>query len=391
MEFGITNNVEIVVKNKKTNKIKKRINVHNKATRNMVEGIMRFLCGNFTETSLQDSIQYSSDIAEKYIPLYIGFGVGGIKTKVNNVGQIVQVPVSESIIAPQLDSMWSSYVNYGSTKLSKEVYGKREMIKAVTDTFNDLDGKYIIVGDRKNESEMDSIMFYCKVEPETLQYALDKNGDRIFNSESIFISELGIFSSGDSDRNDMLAHVKLNNYKTFGSDKLDSPYESENALRCRSGFMTFEVPDDVELEDGSLSIRGIQRGSFKICIGGSGNQPTYVDTQNVTDRTKGFIYHVSDLEYPVGLIDYQYGIVRFYDTEISGNNFFVKYNVERDLSLDTDIIYITKDDSIIVRWVITLAAIGKDNLFKKSVKGKSGYETEYKQIIPEHGSQINSV
>lgn len=388
MEFGIINNVEITVRNEKSHKIVKKIEIHNKATRNMVEGVMRFLLGSFTKTSLLDKSQYPEEIANKYIPKYVGFGVGGIKYETNQHGEIVQLKTSEDSIVPQQSMDWNSYVPYGSKRLANAIVNSRTAIgggnKSITDTFTDIQGKYIATGNRKNESEMDSIMFYCKVQPNTLQKLKTESG-KSFANGPMFISELGLFSSDDSSKDDLLSYVKLCNYKVPDSGVPEGNHTDQD-ISCKHGFMKFNIPQDVVDEDGNLISKCIQRGTLR--LQGTTDFRDFPNSSPSSDANKGYIYvdtgenitAPSENSVPTGIIDYECGFIRFFDSSMQDTSFTVSYTVNKNVALKSNAICITESDSIIIRWVLTIAAIGKNNVFKKDTKDII--------IIPKTGSQI---
>lgn len=77
-------NVHIIVKSA-NGQIKQQIRKHNKASYNMIEGIVKFLRGEFNNTSLNiDSIGSNAEYAHTYIPSFIGFGDIGVTYGDNN-------------------------------------------------------------------------------------------------------------------------------------------------------------------------------------------------------------------------------------------------------------------------------------------------------------------
>ena len=67
-------NVDIKVKNKK-GKLINNIQLHNKATKNMTEGIVRFLRGEFTNSNLDiEAVGSYQNYAKYYIPAYMSLG-----------------------------------------------------------------------------------------------------------------------------------------------------------------------------------------------------------------------------------------------------------------------------------------------------------------------------
>ena len=353
LEFGIINNVEICVMNKYTHVIKKTVRVHNKATRNMVEGIMRFLMGHFNTTSLNDKPQYSDDIEKKYIPRYIGFGNGGI-VDVENIRSYYY-----GSNAPVLSPSWNSYVPYTSSKLHREIFdGKKFEVNLITDTFADTKENNYSTPEIVKRSEMDSMMFFVEILPDDIPRAASSDPVKSF-----FITEVGLYSSDDNSGK-LLAHVKLNNHIDHSSGDFLENITQED-LKCYSGIVTFNVPNNSEipsndyLERTMIIVNGIKSGTFEVTIDGS----VYRDREEMP----GKLYLVTNDGYSEdisGIVDYESGILRIYDLPESKTSATVKYTVNQNMIMDTDALYVGENDSIVVRWVITFAAIGKDNVFR---------------------------
>lgn len=368
MEFGIINNVEISVINKYTHVIKKTVRVHNKATRNMVEGIMRFLMGHFNATSLNEKPQYSSDIESKYIPKYIGFGDGGVITESNR---------SYYTNIPYLSPSWNDYVPYNSSKLQREIfkgntqYGKKFKLNLITDTLNDsehMNSDMEII----KRAEMDSMMFFIEILPDDIPR--DISSDPI---KSFYITEVGLYSS-DDDSSKLLAYVKLNNHIDHSSGDFLEVATYEN-LTCNGGITKFDVPGNTEIPSNENSgktvviVNGIKSGTFEVIIDGV----KYVDKED----NSGNLYIANDLEKAVGIVNYDTGLLRIYNLVGTNKTATVTYTVNQNMTVNTDAIVVNENDSIVVRWVITLAAIGKDNIF-------SGYDGEKSIVVPELGTHI---
>lgn len=361
LEFGIINNVEICVMNRYTHVIKKTVRVHNKATRNMVEGIMRFLMGHFNATSLNDRPQYSDDIEKKYIPKYIGFGNGGIV----NVENITSYYYGSN--APVLSPSWNSYVPYNSSKLHREIFdGKKFEVNLITDTFADTKENNYSTPEIVKRSEMDSMMFFVEILPDDIPRTVSSD-----SAKSFFITEVGLYSSNDSSGK-LLAHVKLNNHIDHSSGDFLENVTLED-LKCNSGIVTFNVPDNSEipstdyLERTAIVVNGIKSGTFEVTIDGS----VYVDKE----ETPGKLYRVTEDGYSQdasGIVDYESGILRIYDLPESKTKATVRYTVNQIMTMNTDALFVGENDSIVVRWVITFAAIGKDNMFRLVTKDDSG-------------------
>lgn len=363
LEFGIINNVEIRVMNKYTHVIKKTVRVHNKATRNMVEGIMRFLMGHFNATVLNEKPQYSSDIESKYIPKYIGFGNGGVITESNR---------SYYTNVPYLSPSWNDYVPYNSSKLQREIFnGKKFKLNLMTDTLDDSENKNTDTEIIKR-AEMDSMMFFIEILPDDIPR--DISSDSI---KSFYITEVGLYSS-DDDSSKLLAYVKLNNHIDHSSGDFLEINTQEN-LTCKSGIIKFDVPDNTEIPSYENSnrtvviVNGIKSGTFEVTVDGV----KYVDKED----DSGNLYSTHDLENAVGTVNYDTGLLRIYDLVGSNTTATVTYTVNQNMTMNTDAIVVNENDSIVVRWVITLAAIGKDNIF-------SGYGGEESIVVPELGTHI---
>lgn len=76
--FNIENNVTLTVIGP-GNTMKQRINKHNKATKNMVLGLIKFLRGEITPSNVSGSVvSHNINQAKQYIPAFISFGDGGL-------------------------------------------------------------------------------------------------------------------------------------------------------------------------------------------------------------------------------------------------------------------------------------------------------------------------
>lgn len=210
MSFAIMNNVELRVVNKKSNTIVKTVRTHNKATRLMVTGILRFIEGLFTPTVRSDEAQYDPDVIKMYIPCYFNVGDGGV-VRDDQTG--LQIPLDDNNKRiPELVNDWTEFVNYSSYRLDREIIGVGTNIRTPirsqqnlnannpTDT---LDQSKIIGG--VTTGDMDSLCFTCEIQPGQLNTA--------FGNNAVFVTEVGLFAGADPSKDDLLAHVKLGNYK----------------------------------------------------------------------------------------------------------------------------------------------------------------------------------
>ena len=182
MKFDIFNNVEINILDAETRDIKKSFSTHNKATRNMVKGIISFLSGNFTYAHV---VEPDETDARKFIPCFIGFGSGGFNGY-------------DSDGVPIIDENWNGYVDYNSTKLVKEIPNSRSRIRKIDNTFVDSDtGKKL-----SNAGDMDSIILHCEISPDVLNAK--------YQDEPVYVSEIGLFPSSVGDN--MLACVRTDDF-----------------------------------------------------------------------------------------------------------------------------------------------------------------------------------
>lgn len=77
--FSMYNNVELYIIDKKEHRFKKKIEKHNKASATLIQGVLRFLRGEFNPSNVSEGlVNHNSEGAKIYIPSYISFGSGGI-------------------------------------------------------------------------------------------------------------------------------------------------------------------------------------------------------------------------------------------------------------------------------------------------------------------------
>ena len=99
------------------------------------------------------------------------------------------------------------------------------------------------------------------------------------------------------------------------------------------------------------------------------------------EDNSGNLYIESDIENVVGIVNYDTGLLRLYNLAGTNTTATVAYTVNQNMTMNTDAIVVNENDSIVVRWVITLAAIGKNNIF-------SSYGGEESIVVPELGTHI---
>ena len=228
MELDILNNVEIQVKDKDTGEIKQTVKKHNKATRNLVYGALKFLSGVATTDSNFNS--------KKYIPCYVGFGNGGIEE-------------SDEAITP--DPNWTETVNYNDTHLVREIPNSRSRIRKQTNTFQKHSGN-----DSNSAGDMDSVIFYSEISPSSLcerklvEHEVEVDGDTETVTEDVMIpriiTELGLFADND-DSDSMLAHVKFSNDVEFETVEREVVKQVDREVeRTVEKLVPYEVERQVE-------------------------------------------------------------------------------------------------------------------------------------------------
>lgn len=206
IEFVVNSNVHIEIVSPQ-NVVRQTVDKHNKATRKLVEGILRFVRGEFNTTYRRTN---SSEIvylnqAKNYIPCYINIGTGGIRLNSDGFPDVDPdsprtPPMEESLLGEQIPE-WDSdenYVKFTDTQLCLEqLVVSREEIKAIAQ--DEASTNIPQVGD------IEQIILSTEVPPGKF--------NQIYNGKTkdIFITELGLYASGVPGEKDLLARVILKN------------------------------------------------------------------------------------------------------------------------------------------------------------------------------------
>ena len=356
--FSITNNVYITVVNKKKQQLVKQVEKHNKATRRMVTGLLKFIEGKFDHTngsrdSIADDDNYWFDKASDYIPLYIGIGKGFIDKD--------QPYKEENPLIPNIVSGASNYVHYNSTHLEDEFPVMRSKIRAVKSS---VDASQV-----SNSSisipNMDSIYFNCEIPANTI-----KN-----NLKSEFVTEVGLFSGNqyyteENPTDDMLAYVKLLNYEKvldYGEHRSISNVHGTILANTKSCYLYY-TEESITLEAKNI----VKQQTFDLV--------TRDATYHVVD---GIVFN-SDKSQVCGTFDYENGYVCFnnvftVDVSISVTTEISVYDTEEA----TNALYVKPDDTIIIKWVISIASIGIDNMFATEMRDESNRPLTNTLIVPD--------
>jgi hypothetical protein len=234
MAFTILNNVHVTVYDSKRSIIRQEYETHNKASRNMITGILCFLHGYFTPTVLNDAA-LNAGAAKSYIPCFFNVGDGGV---VIVDGKPSFKPDSRT---PELEEGWNEVVDYAHKRLVHEFFlnddgtfsNTRQRISQITDTLAE-----------PNTADMDSIYFYCEMPPGSL--------NQYYGNNAVCVSELGLFASQNPGTDDLLASIKLGNYPNpENPDNRDS--DLTNTLYVR--------PDDTLIVRWVITIAAIGKDS----------------------------------------------------------------------------------------------------------------------------------
>ena len=191
LEFGVDSNVHIQVVGPQ-NVITKTIDVHNKATRQLVSGILRFIQGEFTPSNKRDSSIIYASQAKKYIPCFIGAGTGGV---ILTDAGIPDYNDPDRYL-PKLTPEWMSddnIVQYTDTKLAKEIdsvsrYDIGVIIENENNEYNSFAG------------DIQQIVYKTTIKPNYYNDMYNVTAD-------IFITELGLFASNVPNDDSLLARV----------------------------------------------------------------------------------------------------------------------------------------------------------------------------------------
>ncbi len=204
LEFAVDSNVHIEVISPQ-NVILQTLDTHNKATKQLVSGIMRFLRGEFTITGRrtdENSLVYK-DQARHYIPCYVGAGTAGIEleTVTLETGETVTLPKYDPTNRrnPPLTDEWKAEdnkVNYSATKMNLEITSKSRypisvQVAEENDEYNTMAG------------DVQQIVFATDIGPG--YYSTIYDGV----TTDVFLTEIGLYPGNDITKDNLLAEVIL--------------------------------------------------------------------------------------------------------------------------------------------------------------------------------------
>lgn len=202
--FAVTNNVCIVVTDK-NNIVQRKMEIHNKATRKMVSGLLRFLVGHFTtsfENDNPDNVVYP-DSAKNYIPCYIAFGHGGIES----------IDMATRTITTSDD--WNVSVDYNTDRLVAEFVHNTPNISQVTTRQKIGSSELSIYSE--SSGDMDSIILSAQLSPSELCTEESKpSGVDLLTPRGI--TEIALCATNIPKNNDVLAYIKLASNSNLSDD-----------------------------------------------------------------------------------------------------------------------------------------------------------------------------
>ena len=200
--FSIESNVHIEVRDG-CGVIRKTIDKHNKATQQLVSGILQFIKGDFTSSYRRENIAEIKDFnnAKKYIPCYVGAGTYGIK--INPSTGLPDYDVDNRRIPPIVPELQDAFgnldetVSFNDKNLKQEIdIPTREIVKVMDNSTESTESLNVA-----NDSEQ--FVLEAEIPPGTYT----KN--TYPQSTDIFITELGLFPTATPNDGNLLARVVL--------------------------------------------------------------------------------------------------------------------------------------------------------------------------------------
>lgn len=230
MSLDITHNVRIVTYDT-NHKIQQVITKHNKASKNLVLGIIKFLRGEFTPSNNSESnLTHKPNEAKSFVPAFVSFGDGGINQYgtpltgggyVQDFDQVIQNMSNTTLLTPSKFNMTKLNhelvgANIGNApNINKPPMGRCKITR--TSYSNDTDDAITL-----KLSSLIPVGYYPK------NFYLDTASER--DGKPLYLSELGLWScdfNGSSDnmyKGNLLARV------VFDAEHLVEQKESDIIL-----------------------------------------------------------------------------------------------------------------------------------------------------------------
>lgn len=194
--FMLDVNVNIQVKDNMGNIIK-TVNKHNRATKQMLSGMLQFLRGEFNTSNRQTNYKaiHNIDKAKNYIPCYVSVGTAGIE--VDEATHLPNYDENDRRKPPVLESWRDEVVEFTDTNLKQEVDSVSRYEIGVMDD-NEATELYPNVAD--------SVQFILGTDIAPNYYT---SSAYTVGADDIFITEVGLFSTPIPNDGNLLARVAL--------------------------------------------------------------------------------------------------------------------------------------------------------------------------------------
>ena len=201
LPLDMTVNVDIRVSNSK-GELTQWIQKHNKATANMIEGIVKFLRGEFNDTRLNiGNVGSNASIAHCYIPSHIGFGDFGV---MYNKGAQFEIDYDNQNYATISDInlnreiFKANFKGANSNKTGRQTNSRLKIQRSTNGATMHADTYSLVVSSIINYSG-DNFSFY-RVRGDKVENYFDENLPEAKDNQNIYvITELGLFSGDVSD------------------------------------------------------------------------------------------------------------------------------------------------------------------------------------------------
>lgn len=375
MKFDVFNNVEINILDAETRNIKRSVSTHNKATRNMVKGIISFLSGNFTYAHV---VEPDETDARKFIPCFIGFGDGGFNGY-------------DSDGIPIIDENWNGFVDYNSTKLVKEIPNSRSRIRKIDNTFVDSN-----TGNKLNSAgDMDSIILHCEISPDVLNAK--------YQDEPVYVSEIGLFPNSVGDN--MLACVRTDDFSVTQEYTIKhispGPEYGTNRSITNSEFTIplFRPGNIIYSMHGNITLKSeysyySPRVVFHLDENNdliSENSSSWSSYNSIPDIVIG---HLDGYKVTIDMDKFKESSQFLYELKTDGN--FNGGIVQASVSQETKVVTIPAlilqpNDVMSIKWTITIASIGPNSATfeNKDIRDETGRTID--NNVDDSDSQISKI
>lgn len=210
VEFVVDSNVHIEVMSPQ-NVITQTVERHNKATKQLVEGLLRFIRGEFNTSykrTKEKDVVYKSE-AKKYIPCYIGVGTGGIR--INPTTHLPDYD-TETRRTPPMETLVGSNISWWDQDDNFVRFTDKKLYLEETETSRYEIG--VLGEDESSDSlsqvgDIEQIILATDIAPGTFNHIYTEADT---TTADIFITEIGLFASSVPGTEDLLARTILKNH-----------------------------------------------------------------------------------------------------------------------------------------------------------------------------------